>query len=1233
MTELIARHRAWSIGAGLGLALVLAMLVTPHRVPLGVVLQGGVFGSVTGLVALGLVLTYRSDRIVNFAYGSMGGVGGTVGVLLYLGRHWSYPICIVVGLLTGAAVGAATELLVIRRFARASRLVITVATIGLAQVLGGIQLLLPRWIGGPPLVGGFSTPLSSSGVNVGPVLFTGDDLLAVIAVPVAIVALAWFLLRTDAGIAVRAVADNRDRAMLLGIPVRRLATIVWSVAGLLATLAVILPAPSQGLTIDAATGPTLLLPALAAAVIAGMESLPVAVVAGVGLGVLNALVGWNFDKQAITTVAFLVIILVALMFNRAPRGRDGADESSLSSAAHQLREIPIALRRLPEVVAVRVGGPVALLIAAIVIPLGCSPSTVRLFSIAVIYAIVAVSLVVLSGWSGQVSLGQYAFVGLGACVVGDLMNHWNLDLFLCLAIAGVGGALLAVLVGLPALRIRGLFLAVTTLALAVATDAFFLNPTNFNSLIPATIQRPVLWKRFDLTSERSLYYLCLGVLVLVVIVVAGLRRTRPGRSMIATRENPRAAAAMAVPTTRVKLLGFITSGAIAGIAGGLHATILQSVGFGTYQPSESIIVFAMLVIGGVDSIGGALIGVALVELAVHFAPQYQLIITGAGLLIALLVVPGGIVCTLAGVRDRLLVRVARRRGIEYTPTADGTAPVEPVDPLATTDVASLLDAERMLSCHGVEARYGAMQVLFGVDLDVTAGEVVALLGTNGAGKSTMLKAVAGLLSAGAGRTYFDGADITGLSPQQRVAAGLALVPAKAIFPSLSVAENFRIAGWLGRRDTADLEQVRHRVLDLFPSLADRQQQVAGTMSGGQQQMLSLAMALLTRPRLLLIDELSLGLAPAVVARLLDAVRELVADGMTVVIVEQSVNVALEVAERAVFLERGAVRFSGATADLLERADVLRSVFIAGALPTDSADATLDRRKPARKRKHATDPAMDLMAQPAVLECHGIGKSFGSIRVLDDIDLTVHNGEILGLIGHNGAGKTTLFDVISGFLAPDAGRVVLDRLDVTAASPSDRAFLGLGRSFQEARLFPGLTVAETIAVALERHLSSRDLVAAALRLPASTLSEAVVSRRVAQLLEQLGLTRYAGSLIAELSTGTRRIVELACVVAQEPAVVLLDEPTAGVAQKETEALPALLRQVRADTGCTMVVIDHDMPLLTSLCDRLIALELGQVIATGPPAAVLDDPRVIESYLGVETATIERSGARGLAASAN
>src|SRR4051794_21424434 len=168
----VARHQALAITGGVILLLVLAMLIDPHRVPLGEVLQGADYGTVTGLLALGLVLTYRSDRIVNFAYGAMGGVAGTLSVLLYLGQHWSYPVCFVVGLLAGAAVGAATEILVIRRFARSSRLILTVATIGLAQVFGGIELLLPRWLGGPPIIGGFTTPLSAHHVNIGSQLFS-----------------------------------------------------------------------------------------------------------------------------------------------------------------------------------------------------------------------------------------------------------------------------------------------------------------------------------------------------------------------------------------------------------------------------------------------------------------------------------------------------------------------------------------------------------------------------------------------------------------------------------------------------------------------------------------------------------------------------------------------------------------------------------------------------------------------------------------------------------------------------------------------------------------------------------------------------------------------------------------------------------------------------------------------------------------------------------------------------
>src|SRR5205807_8155475 len=244
--------------------------------------------------------------------------------------------------------------------------------------------------------------------------------------------------------------------------------------------------------------------------------------------------------------------------------------------------------------------------------------------------------------------------------------------------------------------------------------------------------------------------------------------------------------------------------------------------------------------------------------------------------------------------------------------------------------------------------------------------------------------------------------------------------------------------------------------------------------------------------------------------------------------------------------------------------------------------------------------------------------------VDDVDLSVGEGQILGIIGSNGAGKTTLFDLCSGFLAVDQGHVVLQGRDVTELDAAGRAELGLGRSFQDARLFPSLTVTETLAVALERHVEVREPVACALRVGAVVDSEAAVAERVDELIESMGLGRYRDAFVSELSTGTRRVVELACALAHEPSVLLLDEPSSGIAQRETEALGDLLLQVREQTGAAFVIIEHDVPLVSSISDRLVCMHLGGIIAAGEPGAVLSDPGVISSYLGDRPESIARSG---------
>jgi len=514
----------------------------------------------------------------------------------------------------------------------------------------------------------------------------------------------------------------------------------------------------------------------------------------------------------------------------------------------------------------------------------------------------------------------------------------------------------------------------------------------------------------------------------------------------------------------------------------------------------------------------------------------------------------------------------------------------------------------LLRCEAVDVSYGPVQVLFGVDLEVDEGEIVALLGTNGAGKSTLLRAVCGLNRPSRGSITYDGADVTGADPTDLARRGIGFMPGgRGVFGGLSIAENLRMAGWLLRDDPAALDAAVERSLSLFPALAERSSTQAALLSGGQQQMLALANALVNRPRLLLLDELSLGLAPIVVAELLDVVARLTAGGTTVVLVEQSVNIALELAERAVFMEKGEVRFTGPTADLLGRDDLLRSVFI-GAAATDG-----EPPRPA--------PAL---GRPA-LTATGLTKSFGGLRAVDQVDLEVRAGEIVGIIGPNGAGKTTLLDLLAGSLRADRGRVLLGEEDVSELGAAERAVRGIARSFQDARLFPGLTVEENLAVALERFTVSRDLAAAALRLPASVLSEALAARQVEVLVAALGLRAFGDKFASELSTGSRRVVELGSLVAQQGEVLLLDEPGAGLAQRETEAMAPLLRRLRDATGAAVVVVEHDVPLLIAACDRLVAMELGRVIADGTPAEVVADPAVVGSYLGTRDVAVARSGA--------
>jgi branched-chain amino acid transport system permease protein len=1239
--ERLRRRRRRFVGA-LGavgacvLAYVGAGVLAPSGLPAGVALQGLVLGALDALGAAGLVLVFRTQRVVNFAQAEIGGLGAAVAVVLVAGVGLPYAVAAPVGLAVAAATGALVERTVVARLYAAPRLTLTVATIGVAELLGAAAIALPAVAPSLAPLSSFRAPVPVR-FRLGPIAFGGDHVLVLAATPVIVAGLALFLLRSDLGVALRGAADAPERAALLGIPVRRCSLVAWTLAGGLSGAAAILAAPILGPRLGVPAGATALLGPLAAAVLAGMERLPTAVLASAAIGVLDQAVSFATGHAADVDVALFGVVLAGLVIERRRHPRTAHDREGLGALGAgatgdvaPVRPLPPSLATLDPIRRVRRAGTAALVAAAAALPLVASGAQVTAASFVAIYAIVAASLVVLTGWSGQVSLGQFALVGIGASTTAALLVHAHADLFVALLASGAVAGAAAVAVGLPAARLPGPFLAVATLAFAVPVSSYLLSSTHFPLLTPPSLVRPAIFGRFGLDAPPTFYELCLGVLVVALLSTRNLRRSRPGRAILAVRDSERQAASFSIRPSRARLVAFGWSGALAGVAGGLYAVGLRGIGFAGFDPEKSLEVFAMVVVGGLGSLAGGVLGAVYVEGAQDLLHGASVLLgTGAGMLAALLLVPEGLGGLLYRARDALVQRLARAGPAPAEAVRDagsvgeverGALPPAFSATLPVTGTSGGRDRRRapvspgpssgpVLEVDGLRAGYGRLEVLRGVGFAMAPGEVVALLGTNGAGKSTVLGAIAGLLPAASGTVRYAGQDLRGLDAAARAAKGLvAVFGGRGVFPSLTVEENLRLGGWLCRRDPATRRRRREEALAQFPDLAARLEATADALSGGQRQMLALAQALELDPRALLVDELTLGLDPAALERAIALVRGLSAAGVAVLVAEQSLAVAARLATRAVFLERGTVRFDGPVGELARRDDLLR--------PRLLAAAGGGRARGGQRPVGAHAPRSEARGRAAgeeALRLAGVEVAFGGVQALCGVDLVLGSGEVLGIVGANGAGKTTLLDVCSGFTSPDHGRVELLGADVTGLDAPRRAALGLGRVFQDSRLFPSLTVREALAVALERHVEVREPLASVFRLRAVVASEAKVGARVDELLERFRLAGVADRFTTELSTGTRRVLELACLCAHDPAVVLLDEPSAGLAEPERVELASLLAEVRATTRASLLVVEHDLRFVGALADRLACLHLGRVVAEGPPDEVLANPTVAQALL--------------------
>jgi branched-chain amino acid transport system permease protein len=687
---LASKIRGFLLGAGAFAGLLVVSQMLPggrgsSGTPPAIIFLGLVGGLITALIAAGIVLIYRSARIINFAQAAIGAAGGAFTYELAVAETTTWPFipAFVVGVIVAGFVGVIVELAFVRRFFNAPRLVLTVLTIALIQGLGfatgGIRNL--------PIFGEASErTIAQQQGTIEPNLPFGDfefqlgelgipfgfgHLFTIGAAIVVLIALAAFLRFTKAGTAIRAASENSDRAALLGINVKGLSTLVWGITGAISGVAVISIGlisgfgGLQGGTQGGAQAAAAVVVALAAAVIAKMRYLSVAVVAAVGLEIARQATAWSFSEYVtLFDTGLFLIILVGLLLQRRGLTRSETGDVSSWEATQEVRPTPKEILEVPGVRAWRIVLIILGIVFVLLFPWVTSTGPTNIAGYVAIQGIVLLSLVVLTGWAGQVSLGQWALVGVGGLVGGAMTAKMNLSFWLAMPAAAVVVGILALLIGLPALRIRGLYLAVTTFAMAFAVQTNVFNDKFFGWARADEVARPSFFL-IDFDEERSMYYLAVGALVLCVLIVTGLRRTRPGRVLIGLRENEQNLEAFGINLVRARLSAFVIAGALCGFAGVLLVHHQRAVSTNLFPASDSLQIFIYAIIGGIGSVAGALLGVGYLTMdrILGTNPLAQFIIGPVGVLLILYAAPGGLSSIAFGIRDGIYRIIAQRKRI------------------------------------------------------------------------------------------------------------------------------------------------------------------------------------------------------------------------------------------------------------------------------------------------------------------------------------------------------------------------------------------------------------------------------------------------------------------------------------------------------------------------------------------------------------------------------------------
>ncbi|HMC43618.1 MAG TPA: ATP-binding cassette domain-containing protein [Acidimicrobiales bacterium] len=895
---------------------------------LALTIVGIVDGCIYALTATGLVVTYITSGIFNFAHGAIGMVAAFTYWDLTVRYHWPIPLALAfIMLVLAPALGAVIDRVLMRKLHGAAVEVTLVVTVGLLLFLLGLGQT--RWDPGAPRV--LPKLFGNHHVKLFGVFVSYHEVtVVVVAVGVAVL-LRLFLFRTRPGVALRAVVDAPETAALHGAAPARVGQMGWAIGAELAALAGILLAPL--VTLDSLTLTLLVINGYAAAIVGRLRSLPLTFAGGVVLGLFESYaIGYipgSILSQLRPTlpIIFLYVALLILPQNRLRVGR------------------PVSMRsaRTPELrrAAVLAG---LFVVGAWIVANQLSVTNLFTFGRGMVLAIIMLSVVVLTGYGGQVSLAQLTFVGFGAFAMGKVAGGGSvLGVLAAVALAGAVGALAA----LPALRLQGLYLGLITFAFAEAmTAVFFHNNSVFGQGGALRVGRPHLLG-MSFAGERSFVMLIAVVLGAAVVGTIALRRSWFGRQLAAMSDSQAACATLGLDLTRTKLAVFALSAGLAGLAGVLFGGLTGSVGADDFQVFNSLAVLLLLAIWGMDSVVAALIAgmtyALFPTLQHHFTHIRNLsyLATGFGAL--------GLASNPRGAIQRITDEIERfrrpRRGArppavaatvpatpDGSPVTGGDAVLVPALSARTGDTNGSARGARpegapapAVELIGVRAAYGTIEVVHGVDLLVPEASVFALIGPNGAGKTTLLRLISGTLEPSEGCVHVAGVHINGTAPEARARLGVCTIPeGRGIFANLTVAENLRMMTY---RDGIDGRDVEARAYGRFPRLGERRSQLAGTLSGGEQQMLAMARAVATEPSLLLLDEISMGLAPMIVSELYELVGQLADEGIAILLVEQFVKTAMSVADYVGVMTQGRIERVGEGVDV---ADMVSAAYM-GAL--------------------------------------------------------------------------------------------------------------------------------------------------------------------------------------------------------------------------------------------------------------------------------------------------------------